>query len=182
MVDSDEEDIRHERPFLNAKETQQKNKNITQAMKAAQTIAKEINSPQELEDGTLEMILFLTQQAISDLKELYQKNVYSDYGAYYEEPVSQYQMQMRLMAIAPEKKIKQVKELASNPYELINTLEQMRKSLAEKEVLTQMQWAKFKEIVRVMLKEEPFVQTSNPSKRNNRDRDIQPDSLRTMSR
>ena len=46
-------------------------------MLAANNIAKEINSPQELDDGTLEMILFLTQKAISDLKELHQKNVHS---------------------------------------------------------------------------------------------------------
>ena len=45
------------------------NENVLNAMAAARDIAKD-NSPDELTEGTLEMILFLTQKAISDLKEL----------------------------------------------------------------------------------------------------------------
>jgi hypothetical protein len=50
--------------------------NILSAMRAARNIAKDIQNPQELDDGTLEMILFLTQKAISDLKELNQRNTF----------------------------------------------------------------------------------------------------------
>jgi hypothetical protein len=82
--------------------------NILSAMSAARNIAKDIENPQELDDGTLEMILFLTQKAISDLKELHQRNIYSS------PPVEE---------ITPEQKIKQVRALASNAYELIGTLE-----------------------------------------------------------
>ena len=46
-------------------------------MIAAQDISKMIEGPDELEDGTLEMTLFLTQKAISDLKELHQKSIYN---------------------------------------------------------------------------------------------------------
>jgi len=82
--------------------------NILSAMSAARNIAKDIENPQELDDGTLEMILFLTQKAISDLKELHQRNIYSPPSG--EETT-------------PEQKIKQVRALASNAYELIDTLE-----------------------------------------------------------
>ena len=40
-------------------------------MNAAHNIAKQIENPQELDDDKCEMILFLTQKSISDLKELY---------------------------------------------------------------------------------------------------------------
>ena len=68
-------------------------------MDAAHNIAKEIDKPDELDDGTLEMILFLTQKAISDLKELHQKNIYSHHPS----PEDQ------AYANSPDGKIKQVK-------------------------------------------------------------------------
>lgn len=70
-VDSDDEEFKLEKPTLNAEQAQELNTNILSAMDAAHNIAKYIENPQELDDGTLEMILFLTQKAISDLKELH---------------------------------------------------------------------------------------------------------------
>ena len=70
-VDSDDEEFKLEKPTLNAEQAQELNTNILSAMDAAHNIAKEIENPQELDDGTLEMILFLTQKAISDIKELH---------------------------------------------------------------------------------------------------------------
>ena len=75
--DSDEEDYKFEKPVLNAEQAQELNANIRSAMDAAHNIAKDIDNPQELDDDKCEMILFLTQKAISDLKELHQKNMYS---------------------------------------------------------------------------------------------------------
>lgn len=46
-------------------------------MSASQAIAKDLESPEALDNGTLEMILYLTQRAISDLKEISQQNLYS---------------------------------------------------------------------------------------------------------
>ena len=54
------------------------------------------------------MLLFLTQKTISDLKELQQKNTYAP---------------TQVEELSPEQKIKQVKALASNAYELIETLD-----------------------------------------------------------
>lgn len=92
--------------------------NILSAMSAARNIAKDIQNPQELDDGTLEMILFLTQKAISDLKELNQRNTFQS---------------SQTEEITPEQKIKKVRALASNAYELIDTLEQMKMTKSEKE-------------------------------------------------
>lgn len=93
--------------------------NILSAMSAARNIAKDIENPQELDDGTLEMILFLTQKAISDLKELNQRSTYLP--SQIEETTT------------PKQKIKKVRALASNAYELIDTLDMMKMTLAEKE-------------------------------------------------
>lgn len=46
-------------------------------MSAARNIAKAVQSPHDLDDGSLEMILFLSQKAISDLRVLQQKQLYS---------------------------------------------------------------------------------------------------------
>ena len=77
VLDSDDEEFKFEKPTLNAEQAQELNQNILSAMDAAHNIAKEIDNPQELDDDKCEMILFLTQKAISDLKELHQKNKYS---------------------------------------------------------------------------------------------------------
>ena len=40
-------------------------------MDAARAISENIDTPDELDDGSLEMILYLTQKAVSDLKDLH---------------------------------------------------------------------------------------------------------------
>ena len=45
-------------------------------MDAARAISENIDTPDELDDGSLEMILYLTQKAVSDLKDLHQRNKY----------------------------------------------------------------------------------------------------------
>ena len=77
------------------------------------------------------MILFLTQKAISDLKELWSKNIMAQ--------VSQ-QVYPNAGAdadagkpLTDEAKVKQVKQLASNAYELCDTLEQMKMSRTDKD-------------------------------------------------
>ena len=115
-------------------------------MAAANNIAKDIDSPEELDDGTLEMILFLTQKAISDLKELHQRNVYAPSN------VEDY-MGSGYHKDSPEGKIQQVKNLSSNAYELINTLEQMKRTRDEKAEQLQKQSKQLREAVKIMLKD-----------------------------
>ena len=86
-------------------------------MNAARNIAKEVESPHDLDDGSLEMIQFLTQKAISDLRVLQQRQLYA--MANPEE-------------LTVEQKLSQVRALASNAYELMDTLDQMQMSPAEK--------------------------------------------------
>jgi len=69
--DSDDEEFKQLKPSLNAKQTMEINNNIQKAMHAAQNIAQSINHPNALDDGTMEMILYLTQVAISNLKEVH---------------------------------------------------------------------------------------------------------------
>ena len=76
-LDSDDSDVKLEKPTLNASQAMKINANILSAMSAAKNIAQEIESPHELDDGSLEMILYLTQKAIADLKELHQQNRYA---------------------------------------------------------------------------------------------------------
>ena len=59
-LDTDDEEAKLDKPVLNAEQTLELNSNILSAMAAANNIAKDIDSPEELDDGTLEMILFLT--------------------------------------------------------------------------------------------------------------------------
>ena len=54
---------------------------------------------------------------------------------------------------SPEGKIKQVKSLASNAYELINTLEQMKRTRDEKAELLQKQSRNLRDAVKGMLKD-----------------------------
>ena len=45
LNESDEEEFKHEKPALNAKQAQELNMNILSAMNAAQNIARQIDSP-----------------------------------------------------------------------------------------------------------------------------------------
>lgn len=54
---------------------------------------------------------------------------------------------------SPERKINQVKQLASNAYELINTLEAMMKTVAEKNVTSEKNFQKRSELLKSHLKE-----------------------------
>ena len=90
-------------------------------MEQASITAKEINETSDLDWPTLEMILFLTQKSVSDLKEIRQKhNFYqSAYG--------------NCVQSSQGSQIKQVTEQASNAYALKAILEEMHMSQAEKE-------------------------------------------------
>ena len=72
LGDSDEEELKHEKPILNAEQANELRTNVFRAMSASQAIAKDIEGPEALHNDTLEMILYLTQRAISDLKEINQ--------------------------------------------------------------------------------------------------------------
>lgn len=140
--ETEEEDFKEEKPEMDAKLVNEVNKNIKEAMTAAQTISKDIDSPQELDAGTLEMILFLTQKSISDLKELHQRNKYSP---------SYSDSQLGTFQNSPDYKIQQVKQLASNAYELINTLESMKKSKTQKEHSLSKQSRQYRDTVKSIL-------------------------------
>ena len=143
--DSDEEEFKQEaKPSLNAKQTMEINNNIQAALLAAKNIAKTIESPLALDDGTIEMILYLTQVAISHLKELHQRNKFAQ--------LADPHVATTLTADAL---IKQVQSTASNAYELIVALESMRRGTAEKELFLKHQHHKLQDAVKNILKEMP---------------------------
>ena len=115
------------------------NNNIQKAMQAAKNIAQQIDSPLSLDDGTLEMILYLTQKAISNIKELHQKYKFSETAS-----------------PTPESMIKQISQMASNAYELLNTLEQMRKSNSQKDAYFKEQKHKLQDTMKSLIKDMPL--------------------------
>ena len=115
------------------------NNNIQKAMQAAKNIAQQIDSPLSLDDGTLEMILYLTQKAISNIKELHQKYKFSETAS-----------------PTPESMIKQISQMASNAYELLKTLEQMRKSNSQKDAYFKEQKHKLQDTMKSLIKDMPL--------------------------
>ena len=115
------------------------NNNIQKTMQAAKNIAQQIDSPLSLDDGTLEMILYLTQKAISNIKELHQKYKFSETAS-----------------PTPESMIKQISQMASNAYELLNTLEQMRKSNSQKDAYFKEQKHKLHDTMKSLIKDMPL--------------------------
>ena len=88
-------------------------------MEQASITAKNLDSTNNLDWATLEMILFLTQKSVSDLKEIRHRN-------YYQSPQGSYISQMQQNAI------KQVTQLPSNSYGLKEILQEMMMSSDEK--------------------------------------------------
>ena len=89
-------------------------------MESASITAKNLETPKNLDWATLEMILFLTQKSVSDLKEIRHRNTN------YQSPQSNYISQVQANAI------RQVTELPSNSYGLKDILNDMMMSAEEK--------------------------------------------------
>lgn len=123
---------------MNAQQRENINKNILSAMSAARNIAKGVESPHYLDDGSLEMLLFLSQKAISDLRVLQQKQLYSSSS---------------LEDVTVESKLKQVRGLASNAYDLMDTLDQLQMSPAEKKAHANKMAQKLRDIYNNFLKD-----------------------------
>lgn len=71
MLDSDGEEVtKLQKPVLTDAQRRQLEQNILTAMDQASGTAKRIDKPAQLDWATLEMILFLTQKSVSDLREI----------------------------------------------------------------------------------------------------------------
>ena len=76
MLDSDAEDIKIERPVMTDSQKKHVEKSIASAMDLARQTAKELDDISKLDYSSLEIILRVAQRAISDLKEIRQKQSY----------------------------------------------------------------------------------------------------------
>ena len=130
--DSDGEDFKIEKPLLNAlqrKKIEEIEENILTAMDISRETAKKVDDIQQLDYGSLEIILRISQKAISDLKEIRQKQSANQSFEGSNENQSMNIQPKDMTQAQQTKQVKQVCEYASNAYELLSILDQLKMNL-----------------------------------------------------